>query len=264
MAIIASEEDWFPLIGVVRLPPMPGFDGTPGLEEVIDFAIEEVLTLEQAGFFGALIENAGDRPSPTVVSEGYVHNLARVVQVVKDITNIKVGVGIINDPHGSLRAGYASRADFVRIRSSACESQDCVLGIQRAFEQIQELRKRDINPLPQKILVELDAPASSNIEPGSFDDKKRLLEICGPDALVLSTCVPELAPTIKQYRTLRRSCDERPVFVGSGFTPATLSRLCGLFSGALVDSAVQIDGRFDAEMCRRLVAGVDGFARVAI
>jgi predicted TIM-barrel enzyme len=97
-----------------------------------------------------------------------------------------------------------------------------------------------------------------------IEEKAQLHEMGVADALVLSTCVSEIAPTVKQYRAIQRSNDTRPVFVGSGFNLSTLSRLYGLFSGALVDSGVQIDGRFDAEMCRRVVAAVNSRGKLAV
>jgi predicted TIM-barrel enzyme len=263
MPHVPSDENSFPLIGVVHLPPMPGFVGTPGLEDVIDFAIEEVLVLERAGFYGALIENIGDSPSPKLVSEGYVHNMARLIQVVRDITHLKIGVGIGGDPIGSIRAGYAARADFVRVRASAFEAGNADRDRELDVALRQYVRAREVGELPS---ILLDVAVSLSKEEGQVFGRagSTLLHGLKPDGLVVSHGVSEIAPSSRQCRIVTPENAVLPIFVGSGFNISTLGRLCGVFSGAFVDTALQINGRFDPELCHRLVSALNALARPSV
>ena len=51
-----------PLIGVIHLPPLPGYPESPGLAAVVAHALAELATYRVGGLDGVLVENEHDRP----------------------------------------------------------------------------------------------------------------------------------------------------------------------------------------------------------
>ena len=50
------------IIGMVHLPPLPGYPESPGIEHAIRHAVADLHALEEGGVDGVLIENEYDRP----------------------------------------------------------------------------------------------------------------------------------------------------------------------------------------------------------
>jgi predicted TIM-barrel enzyme len=242
----------FSLIGIVQVPPMPGCRGSPGLEEIIDFTIENVITLERSGFHGVLIETRGDSPVPHAARERYIDNLARVVKVIKAISSIKVGVSVLYGAHITLCVAQTSDADFVRM----CYPAANLLAASSVGHR-EWLWPRPTDSVGHDTL--LDLPHTSNTDELSREVHERYQVMAssqGENVVVVTGRAADLAPTIQQCREAKRRNRSAPIFVGSGFNVASVNRLCGVCDGALVDSAIQIDGRCSSELCRRLVAAV--------
>jgi hypothetical protein len=105
-----------PLIGVIHLPPLPGYAGSPGLERVIEKALEDLRALEAGGADGALAENEEDRPHQVEAAPETIAAMTRVSrELVLAARSAIVGVEIpLNDPWASLAVAMMSGARFVR------------------------------------------------------------------------------------------------------------------------------------------------------
>jgi predicted TIM-barrel enzyme len=73
------------LIGMVHLKPLPGsylYEGDFG--SVIDAALKDARTLEEAGFDAVMVENFGDVPFPKYADKAAVASLAVVAKAIRD------------------------------------------------------------------------------------------------------------------------------------------------------------------------------------
>ena len=122
-----------PLIGVIHLPPLPGSPGYKrrryppqlgkkwGMEEIIDYAVQEARKYEEAGFNAVIIENYGDKPYTVKASVGQASSLAIIAREVVRSTNIPVGVSLLrNSGYEAVYAMVSSGASFARI-NNLCE-----------------------------------------------------------------------------------------------------------------------------------------------
>src|SRR3972149_1760794 len=50
------------IVGVIHLPPLPGYPASPGIEKVIEKALSDLEALEAGPVEGVLVGNEGDRP----------------------------------------------------------------------------------------------------------------------------------------------------------------------------------------------------------
>ena len=50
------------IVGVIHLPPLPGYPASPGIEKVVEKALRDLEALEAGPVDGILVENEEDRP----------------------------------------------------------------------------------------------------------------------------------------------------------------------------------------------------------
>jgi membrane complex biogenesis BtpA family protein len=105
-----------PVIGVIHLPPLPGFDGYPGMDALLRHALADLEVLITCEVEGVLVENEHDKPHQVVATP-------EVVAAMKEITTAVVAAGhnivvgceiLLNDPRASLDVASHAGAAFIR------------------------------------------------------------------------------------------------------------------------------------------------------
>src|SRR6185369_11950734 len=104
-----------PIIGVIHLPPLPGFAGSPGIDGVLEKALADQRALETGGADGVLVENEEDHPHEVMAGPATVAHMTRVTSALVARASVPVGVEILlNDPEASVAAAAAAGARFIR------------------------------------------------------------------------------------------------------------------------------------------------------
>ena len=103
-------------IGVIHLPPLPGYRESPGIEAVVEKALSDLGALESGPVDGVLVENEEDRPHRVEAAHETIAAMTRVTrELVLAATRAVVGVEILlNDPEASLAVASACSARFIR------------------------------------------------------------------------------------------------------------------------------------------------------
>jgi uncharacterized protein len=107
------------LIGMVHLPALPGSPagGSAQLDEILNGAVRDAVTLHEAGFDAVLIQNSLDRPTRTRADAATVAQLTAVSLAVKSAMPLPIGVNIVkNDGPGAVAVAAAVDAEFVRVK----------------------------------------------------------------------------------------------------------------------------------------------------
>ena len=104
------------IIGVVHLPPLPGFDGHPGIPALLAHALADLDVLAGESVDGILVENEYDRPHRVTASPEVIAAMTQITRkVVSAGRSIVTGCEILlNDPRASLQVAAASGARFIR------------------------------------------------------------------------------------------------------------------------------------------------------
>ena len=176
-----STRSFFNLTGVVHLPSMPGYPSSPGLERVIEFAIEEARTLERAGFTGVLIENEGDRPHVLNVSDDYIEV-------------------------GTVRAGIDAKADFVRLDVFTDDTEVRWGLVRECTGEVAELRRRSPTFFPQ-IWADIHVKHGKNLSGRSLPESTRLAIEHGASALIVTGSMTGEAPTTADCEAMRANAN---------------------------------------------------------
>src|SRR5215211_6309402 len=84
-----------PVIGMIALPPMPGYADFRDIGALVDVALADLELLERGGVSGALIENDFDQPH-AMVSGAEVHAaMTRVTREVVARARVPIGVEVL-------------------------------------------------------------------------------------------------------------------------------------------------------------------------
>src|SRR3990172_8818318 len=104
------------IVGVIPLPPPPGYPTSPGIEKVVEKALGDLEALEAGPVDGVLVENESDRPHRVEAARETIAAMTRVTrELVLSALKAKIGVEILlNDPEASLAAAAMSGASFIR------------------------------------------------------------------------------------------------------------------------------------------------------
>src|SRR3954469_19906240 len=85
-----------PLIGVIHLPPLPGYPASPGLAAVIAHALAELATYRVGGLDGVLVENENDQPPRVEAGRETIAAMTTVTRaLVEAAAGLPVGAEIL-------------------------------------------------------------------------------------------------------------------------------------------------------------------------
>jgi uncharacterized protein len=227
-----------PVIGMIALPPMPGYPAFRSIDALVDVALADLDALERGGVSGALIENDFDQPH-TMVSGAEVHAaMTRVTREVVARALVPIGVEVLlNDWRASLAIASATGAAFIRMdffvdrvmtKCGPFEPEtDAVLAYRQAIraEQVQ-------------LFVDLQVKYTVPIgDPKPLEQSAREAERAGADAVIVTGAETGVGPEPADLRAARAGM--LPILIGSGLTPANAPALMPLADGAIVGTSLR-------------------------
>lgn len=252
-----------PVVGMVHLPPLPGAPGFDGDREAIrERAVADAQALEAGGVDAVLVENFGDAPFyPEDVPKHTVADVSVLARAVVETVDVPVGVNVLrNDADAALSAAGAAGASFVRVNvhvGAAVTDQGVLQG--RAFET---LRERDRLDADVAVLADVDVKHATPL--GGRPLGERVADVVErglADGVVVSgtgTGRTTDDDTVAAVRgTLADVAPSTPLFVGSGVTSESISETLSVADGAIVGTALKVDGEttnpVDVDRVRELV-----------
>lgn len=102
-----------PILGCVKLLPLPGSLGFRDAESVISRAEQEATALASGGVHGILIESISDASRLDTAAAVL---MGLIVRRIAHLTQLPVGVSVLpNDPESALGIAFSSQAQFIRL-----------------------------------------------------------------------------------------------------------------------------------------------------
>jgi membrane complex biogenesis BtpA family protein len=251
-----------PIIGLIHLPPLPGYPESPGIDSVVQSALDDLRVLEAEKVDGVLVENEYDRPHRIVAHPETLTAMTRVTRtIVERRGDIVVGCEILlNDPKASLAVAHMCGARFIRTDYFVDKMSRPGYG-EFAIDPDGLIRYRaSINAEDVLILVDIQVKYATMIEARSLSESARLACIHQADAVVVTGDATGDAPTVEHLRQaaegVRAAGMDVPVLVGSGLTAANAGELLRECGGAIVGTSLMRNKIVDAASVRRIVASV--------
>jgi membrane complex biogenesis BtpA family protein len=255
---------WRPIIGVIHLPPLPGFAGSPGLDRVIEKALADQRALEAGGIDGVLVENEEDHPHEVSAGPSTIANMTRVTTALAARASVPLGVEILlNDPKASLAVAAAAGARFIRTDyfvDRMMRPEYGEMSIDPAG--ILSLRRR-LGADHVLVLADVQVKYAQMIEPRPLAESAALAAASGADVVVITGAATGEAPGVDDLQRARRAAN-CPVLVGSGLDAGNAERLLACADGAIVGTALKTVDRVDERRVRAIVGSARSAGRASL
>jgi membrane complex biogenesis BtpA family protein len=244
-----------PLIGVVHLPPLPGYAGCPGMPALIAHALADLEAFERGGLAGVLVENEHDRPHRLEAAPETIAAIAVVThELVRAARSIAVGVEILlNDPEASLAAAVAAGAAFIRTdyfsdRMSRPEHGEMRIAPAELLAYRARLDSADI-----LVLADIQVKYAELIDPCTLGESAARAAAAGADGIVVSGSRTGEPPSVTELTEARAGAAGTPVLIGSGLDAANAAELLCAADGALVGTSLLEQGHASLDRVSGLV-----------
>ena len=242
-----------PLIGVVHLPPLPGYDGSPGIGVLIEHALADLAVIESCGLDGLLVENEHDRPHRILAGRETVAAMVAVTREVVRAASVPVGAEILlNDPEASLAVALASGAAFVRTDYFVDPMERPDHGRMRIAPGEVIAYRRRIGAEHVLLFADVQVKYARMLEQRTLEASARLAREHGADAIVVSGLRTGSPPSPDELLAAARGSGPLPTLIGSGLEPANAGVLLSASGGAIVGTSLHRDGRIDVTRTEEL------------
>ena len=241
-----------PLIGMVHLAPLPGSPRWGGsIDDVIKRAMDDARVLAEEGIDGIIVENFGDAPfsagrvQPATVAAMTIGVLAvhGVVREVDPESRIRVGINVLRaDVISALSIAAATGAGFVRtnvLTGAMVTDQGIIEGT--AYEALRERRLLGIGtPIFADVMSKHAYPVGAGVV---MELEARATAYRGlADALIVTGDETGAVTSGEDLRRARTAVPDRPILIGSGLDIGNIGDLLPLCDGAILGTALKVDG----------------------
>jgi membrane complex biogenesis BtpA family protein len=244
------------VIGMLALPPSPGYASFRSIELHIERALADLDALQGGGVDALLVENDFDQPHTLLGAPEVIAAMTRITREVVARARQPVGVQVLlNDWRATLAIAAMTGAQFVRldffvdrvrIAAGLIEPDAAaVVAYRRSLRAEHILLLTDIQ-------VKYSQPAGG---PKPIALSARQAAEAGADAVVVTGARTGLGPAVDDLRDAHAA--QLPVLIGSGLTPANAATLLAHADGAIVGTALRSgpgpDHPLDIERVRAVV-----------
>lgn len=233
-----------PIIAMAHLPPLPGtplYDDKAGLDRHIEAVTKDLKILLDADFDAVMFCNEGDRPY--TFDAGY-SGVAAMTRVVTELAprDRTFGVDFLWDPKAALAVAQATGARFIREVVTGVYESDMGLWAPDAAALLRE-RKR-IGASDLAIFANVVPEFASAIGHRDAADMARSAVTSSlVDAILVSGPRAGAAPDFSTVERVRAALPESvPVLANTGCNAENIAQLLRICDGAIVGSALKVDG----------------------
>ena len=249
-----------PIIGMIHLPPLPDYDGSPGLSAIIDSALNDLKVLEAMGVDGALIENEYDQPHRVEATPETISAMTSVTRAVVEASDkCVIGVEILlNDPKASLDVAKAARAQFVRTDYFVDPMSRPQYGEFNINPEDVITHRHKIGADQILILADIQVKYAKMLIDRTMEQSASLAQKHLADAIVVSGHETGNAPVTDDLDAAKRGCTI-PVIIGSGTDALNVTSLLSHCDGAIVGTALMKDKVVDIDKTKKLMSTLGRF-----
>jgi membrane complex biogenesis BtpA family protein len=243
------------VIGVIHLPPLPGYPASPGIERVLAKALRDLEAPESGGAHGVLVENEEDRPHRVEAAKETIAAMTRVsAELVSAARSARVGVEILlHDPEASIAAAAMSGASFIRTDYFSDPMERPEHGPMRIDPEGLLRYRRSLAADSVLVLADIQVKYARMLVERSLAHSARIAVESGADAVVVTGSRTGEPPSLADLEEARRGAREIPVLVGSGLSVSNAAELLRVADGAIVGTSLKRGDRIDAREVKDLL-----------
>lgn len=236
-----------PIIAMLHLDPLPGdplWNKDCSMEQVIEDARKDLISLQEGGVDGVLISNEFSLPYADTVNSLTTNAMARVIGSIENILSIPFGIDVISDPFAALNLAAAVDADFIREGfSGATVGGNGV----RSKNLAEAMRYRHAIGLDHvKMMFFLNPESEWDLNCRSYEiQAKALVFSAHPDGLcVFGGGAGMDVDSNLVERVHDAVAGQTMVFCSNGCKPSSIREKLSVSDGAIVGTYFKQDGKF--------------------
>lgn len=250
-----------PIIGMIHLPPSPGYPGHPGMETVVKKALADMRTLEEAGFDAVLVENDNDQPHQIGVSSEVIEAFESVMEEVLNQAKIPVGLQILYDILKTVESAHKIGVSFVRLDVFVDNVETKWGKIDAQTEEINVL-KRKLGAEDIVLLTDIQVKHAKMLERKSLVQSAEEAIENGSDGLIVTGTWTGKQPSIRDLKAAKEAASGKvSVLVGSGFSYENAQTLLKWADGAIVGTSIKTGDYIDFQKAKDLINVVQSKGR---
>jgi membrane complex biogenesis BtpA family protein len=240
-----------PMIGVIYLPPSLGYPNHPGMNQLVEHALEDLEVLKKCGVDGALLENENDRPYTVLAGPATIASMSVAAsKIIDHCDDIVLGAEfLINDPEASLAVAKASGCSFIRTDYFVDRMSREEYGGEMRIDPDAVMKfKKDIQGDEIAFFSDIQVKYATMLEEKTLGQSAREAYNKGSDGAVVSGKITGIPPQVADLLEAKESGCDIPLLIGSGLALDNLEELLPVCDGAIVGTAFFKEGnRMDYE-----------------
>lgn len=239
-----------PIIGVIYLAPSLGYKDHPGMDGLVEMALEDLEVLKKCGVDGALLENENDRPYSVLARPEVIATMSVAAsRIIKHCDGIELGAEfLINDPEASIAIAKASQCSFMRTDYFVDRMSREEYGGEMRIDPVEvNAFKKRIGADDVALFTDIQVKYATMLEEKSLAQSAREAFENGSAGAVISGKETGIAPKPEDFLEARESGVDIPLIIGSGLAIDNLDELLPVLDGAIVGTAFMTDERMDYE-----------------
>ncbi len=252
-----------PVIGAIRLPPLPDRPGSPGLTALIDHACADLAALRDGGADGALLVNEHDQPHRLRAQPETISSMSRILRaIMEERGDLVVGCQVLlNDPIASLALARTSGADFIRCDHFVDPMQRPEYGPMMIDPDGLIAYRREIDAQDILILADIQVRNAQMLEQRSLRESARQACLHLADAVIVTGTEPGVPPADSDVHDALAGIDASnlnvPLLIGGGLQLGNATSFLSVSDGAIVGTGIaRDDGRIDEHQVRQLIDSI--------
>ncbi len=237
------------IIGVIHLPPLPGYEDWPGFEIARTNALKDLNILLRGGADGIIFENNYDIPHTEVISPAGRAMMERLGKDIREKCPKPLGVNVLwNDYPSDFQLAKDLGLQFVRIPVFV-DKVRTDYGIIAGHAKKITARRRKMG-LKNKVAMLTDIHVKHSVLLSKMDlaESGRTAVRQGSDGLIITGQWTGQAPDMRELRTLRKAVGNFPIFIGSGTDAKNIKALLKYASGVIVSTSLKKGGTHKGEV----------------
>lgn len=250
-----------PLIGMIHLLALPGYEEHPGMKVVTNKALTDLQTLQKAGYDGVLVENDNDQPHQIGVSDSISEAFTKVMQEIISKSKIPVGMEIIYDMTKTVEIANSLKASFVRLDVFVDDMQTHWGTISAEAERIVFLNNKFLGHRVA-LFVDVHVKHANLVNPRSLQKSLAETVSYSPDAVIVSGSWTGKPPTIKNCLEMKKGARGIPILIGSGLNLYNINSLLNFTDGGIVGTSIKTGDHVDFIKAKKLVRIKEKFSKI--
>lgn len=235
--IFGKEKDI--LIGAIHFPPLPGYEGFPGLDVALQNALKDLEAFEKGGVDAIVIENNYDIPHKTLVDKEVADALEYLATKIKEKTSLPIGISVLwNDYITALTISKKVGLKFVRIPVFVDKVETSYGIMEPKANEVVEFRK-SIGAEDVLLFTDIHVKHSKLLSSLSIVESAKLAIEKGSDALIVTGRWTGDAPDLSEIAQVREAVGDFAILCGSGVDYLNVKSLFSVANGAIVSTSVK-------------------------